>query len=51
MPPPPGGKALEYESDGNVPTREQKHGSFGVGFYRKKGVIGCGIQNIGPFLV
>ena len=41
--------ALEYESDGYVPTREQKQGAFGVGFRRKKGIIGCGIQNNGLF--
>ena len=40
----PGGGALEYESDGYVPTGERKQGAFGVGFRRKKGVIGCGIQ-------
>ena len=41
---PPGGGALEYESDGYVPTGERKQGEFGVGFHRKKGVIGCEIQ-------
>ena len=36
--------ALEYESDRYVPTGEQKHGAFSVGFHRTKGVIGCGNQ-------
>ena len=27
-----------------MPTGEQKHGSYGVGLRRKKGVIGCGIK-------
>ena len=40
---PGGGGALEYESDGYVSTRE-KYGAFGIGFYSKKGVIGCGIK-------
>ena len=35
-------EALEYESDGHVPTREQKEGAFGVGFIEKR-VIRCGI--------
>ena len=32
--------ALEYESDGYVPTGERKQGAFGAEFRRKKGVIG-----------
>ena len=42
--------ALEYESDGYMPTGERKQGAFGVGFRRKKGVIGCWIpQNWASF--
>ena len=47
--------ALEYESDGHVPTGELKQGAFNVGFRRKKkGVTVCGIQKKkknGPSLV
>ena len=45
-PPQVGGGALKYESDGYVPTAENENGAFGVGFRRKKGVIGCGIPKI-----
>ena len=37
-------EALKYESDRYVPAGERKQYAFGVGFRRKKGVIGCGIQ-------
>ena len=40
-----GGLALEYESDGFVPTGKRKQGSFGAGF-RKGGVIGCGTPGV-----
>ena len=35
-----GGGTLGYELDGYVPTRERKQGAFGVGFRRKKGLLG-----------
>ena len=42
--------ALEYESDGYVPTGKRKQGAFGVGFCRKKGSLGMGTKKL-PFLV
>ena len=37
--------ALEYESDGYVPTVVRKQGAFGVGFCKKNW-----IQKFGPFM-
>ena len=39
LPPPPGPRALEYESDVHVPTGEWKKGRFGVRFCWKNWVI------------
>ena len=35
--------ALEYKSDGYVPTGERKQGLSGVGFRRKRGSLAVGI--------
>ena len=45
------GEALEYESNGHVPTGERKQGAFSVGFQRKRGSLGVGSKNFGPFVV
>ena len=33
-----------------MPTGKQKQGAFGVGFHRKKGVMGCGTKKNQAFL-
>ena len=41
--------ALEYESDGHVPTGERKQAAFGVGFIEKKGSLCVDPKEIGLF--
>ena len=44
-------RALEHESDCYVSTEARKQKALGVGFGRKKGVIGCGIKKNWAFLL